>query len=76
MNSIHLTALTHCEEVIKDFVHADKLIVQLIICGRVGKKGIPICDEEVEYLGNLGLKRRAKGERERGREGEREGRER
>ena len=50
-------ALTHREEVIKDFVHADELVVEFIICGGVGEEGVPICDEEIEYLGNLGRKR-------------------
>lgn len=50
-------ALTHREEVIKDFVHANELVVEFIVCGGVGEEGIPVCDEEVKNLCNLGRKR-------------------
>ena len=40
-------------KVIKDLVHSDQLIVQFIVGGRVGQKGVSIRDKQVEHLHHL-----------------------
>ena len=40
-------------KVIKDLVDSDQLIVQFIVGGRVGQKGVSICDKQVEHLHHL-----------------------
>ena len=46
-------SLTHRVEVAKGLMHADDLIVQLIITVGVGQECVAICDEQVEHVDNL-----------------------
>ena len=40
-------------KVIKDLVDSDQFIVQFIVGGRVGQKGVSIRDKQVEHLHDL-----------------------
>ena len=40
-------------KVIKDLMDSNQLIVQFIVGGRIGKKGVSICDKQVEYFHHL-----------------------
>ena len=45
--------LTYGMKVIEDLVHPDQLVVQFIICSRVGQKGVSVRDKQVEYFHHL-----------------------
>ena len=45
--------LTHGVEVVKHVVHADDLVVELIVCAGVGQERVPKRDEQVEDVDNL-----------------------
>ena len=44
---------THCMDILKDFLHANQLIVELVVSAGVGQECVPIRDEQVEYLHHL-----------------------
>lgn len=44
---------THGVKVVKDLMHPDDLVIQLIVAVRIGQEGVTISDEEVEYVYNL-----------------------
>jgi len=48
-----MCAHTHGVEVIEDLVHADNLVIQLIVTVGVREEGIPICDEQIEDIYDL-----------------------
>ena len=48
-----MVSLTHRVEVAKGLMHADDLVVQLIITVGVGQECVAICDEQVEHVDNL-----------------------